>query len=132
MVDLHRQSDHARQFVVTTTDYLPGHSEQLTISKVDGKGTVTFMPGSNGPTRDKISDRQPIGDEQCRRFTDAGMDPNLITNGAEIRAAVALLTRSIRIVSAARAGRRSRRDGARRTGNRMRARAKCQSAGEKF
>ena len=35
----------------------------------------------------------------AKRFLDAGMDPDLITNGAETRAAVALLTRSIRIVS---------------------------------
>ena len=34
-----------------------------------------------------------------QRFLDAGMDPDLINNGAETRAAVALLTRSIRIVS---------------------------------
>ena len=33
------------------------------------------------------------------RFTKAGLDPDLIENGAETRAAVALLTRSIRIVS---------------------------------
>ena len=33
-------------------------------------------------------------------MTDAGMDAGLVDNGAETRAAVALLTRSIRIISA--------------------------------
>ncbi|HEY3912313.1 MAG TPA: hypothetical protein VGM07_20865 [Stellaceae bacterium] len=86
------------QIVVTTTDYLPGHSEELTVTSVQGD-KVGFTPAikwfHNG-TRFAVASR--LGTAEGR-LEDAGMDPNLVKDGAETRAAVALLTRSIRIVS---------------------------------
>ncbi|HEY1300688.1 MAG TPA: hypothetical protein VGF07_09340, partial [Stellaceae bacterium] len=92
------------QIVVTTTDYLPGHSELLTIDQVQpgtqGQGDkVSFTPAIkwfHSGERFKIAAR--LGDAKTR-LEAAGMDPKLVANGAETRAAVALLTRSIRIVS---------------------------------
>jgi len=87
------------QVVVTTTDYLPGHSEKLTISNI--QGTTLSFP--NAVQYFHNGTRYPIGSRlegNTQRFTQNGMDPNLINNGAETRAAVALLTRSIRILSA--------------------------------
>ncbi|MGH7065728.1 MAG: hypothetical protein ACREET_16770, partial [Stellaceae bacterium] len=87
---------HRSQVVVTTTDYLPGHSELLTISQVQGS-KVTFTP----PIKWFHSGKRfaiDLGDAKAR-LEAAGMDPNLVAKGAETRAAVALLTRSIRIVS---------------------------------
>ena len=88
------------QVVVTTTDYLPGHSEELVISSLQGttlsfKGPIKYF--HNG-TRYPIASR--LGTSIAQRFSNSGMDSNLINNGAETRAAVALLTRSIRILSA--------------------------------
>ncbi len=87
------------KIVVTTTDYLPGHSEELTIDSIqDNK--VTFHPAIKWPhngVRFPIASR--LGGAK-QRLVGAGMDENLINSGAETRAAVALLTRSIRIVSA--------------------------------
>lgn len=87
------------EIVVTTTDYLPGHSELLTIDQVEGGVFVTVADETkiqwphNG-TRYQLKDRlKPAGD----RMTLAS---DLVENGVETRAAVALLTRSIRIVSA--------------------------------
>jgi hypothetical protein len=91
--------------VVTTTDYLAGHSEELIIKSVSGN-TITFNTACS-VGQDPIT---PI--DQCKtpgiRWTHYGnqfslnrLPPRLgITkNAAETRAAVALLTRSIRIVS---------------------------------
>jgi hypothetical protein len=89
----------ASQFVVTTTDYLPNHSELFTIDKVSGQ-TVTFHEGAEWlhvGTRFSLGDRL---DDAKTRLLDSGMDPKLVSDGAETRAAVALLTRSVRIVSA--------------------------------
>jgi G8 domain len=91
------------QMVVTTTDYLPGHSELLTIDKVSDD-TVTFHTDSKSTKPRWLHSglRYQIGSRlgtNVDRFTKAGLDPGLIENGAETRAAVALLTRSIRIVS---------------------------------
>jgi cell migration-inducing and hyaluronan-binding protein len=87
------------EVVVTTTDYLPGHSEKRTISKIDGDGKVILSAGVTWPHRGtRFPLKSRLGTNE-QRFLDAGMDPDLITNGAETRAAVALLTRSIRIVS---------------------------------
>ena len=87
------------QVVVTTTDYLPGHSEKLTIRKLKGT-TLSFWDPVEYPhngTKYPIASR--LGAD-AQRFISAGMDPALIKDGAETRAAVALLTRSIRILSA--------------------------------
>jgi len=86
------------EVVVTTTDYLPGHSEKRTISKLDGK-TVTLTGGVTWPHRGTMYNFTSRLGANADRFLKAGMDPDLIKNGAETRAAVALLTRSIRIVS---------------------------------
>jgi hypothetical protein len=89
------------QIVVTTTDYLPGHSEQLTINSISVSGsstTITVQENLSFPHNGQVVDLSglPVG---------VGPDPNPLISGptprfVETRAAVALLTRSIRIVSA--------------------------------
>jgi hypothetical protein len=93
------------QVVLTTTDYLPAHSEQLTIQSVSTSGGVTTLTLTssvqythNGRTYDYGLKKVPtdIGPDQ---------DPNVTcsagqTRCVETRAAVGLLTRSVRIVSA--------------------------------
>ena len=82
------------QIVVTTTDYLPGHSEQVTITSVAAGGTsVTVSPGVKYVHNGQRYDLSAVPDR-------LQLDPALTAAGAETRAAVALLTRSIRIVSA--------------------------------
>ena len=106
-----REGDVGDQMVVTTTDYLPGHSELLTIDSVS-KDTVTFhtdgatkMPlwfhnGTRYSILDKLGPDDASQKAVKKQMTDAGMDADLIDKGVETRAAVALLTRSIRIISA--------------------------------
>ncbi len=81
------------KIVVTSTDYMPGHAEVFIISEdVTGtkiKVTKPVQYAHNG-TRVPLSSRIPDR---------LGIDPNLVANGIETRAGVALLTRSIRIVS---------------------------------
>ncbi|MGH7117127.1 MAG: hypothetical protein ACREE9_21850, partial [Stellaceae bacterium] len=93
-------NDKARdQIVVTTTDYLPGHSEELTVTQVQGD-KVTFTPAIKWfHSGKRFAIASKLGTAKGR-LEDAGMDPKLVKDGAETRAAVALLTRSIRIVSA--------------------------------
>jgi cell migration-inducing and hyaluronan-binding protein len=107
------------QIVVTTTDYLPGHSEVLKITNIDG-AHITFEAldtddnktkkirwwhngvRSGGPA-DQVEKRWTNGSGQPGRLIERlwrSVSGDLRTNGAETRAAVALLTRSIRIVSA--------------------------------
>jgi hypothetical protein len=86
------------KIVVTTTDYLPGHSEELQIQNITGT-TVTFTPATKWAhkgTRYTL----PGLPGNAADYGRLGLDPSLTTNGVEDRAAVALLTRSIRIVSA--------------------------------
>jgi hypothetical protein len=96
------------QIVVTTTDYVASHSEQLTITDISlDKKTITFTRVGNactgtgvcyhhfGQTYDLSAVTAGIGPEQ---------DPNLTCSGTqtrcvETRAAVGLLSRSIKIVS---------------------------------
>jgi hypothetical protein len=94
------------QIVVTTTDYLPSHSEQLQVDNPREGAEVNFHTPT-GPTQwlhngirygggsdtehPKLTARLPA------RIT---IDDDTKDQGAETRAAVALLTRSIRIVSA--------------------------------
>lgn len=88
------------QIIVATTDYLPGHSEVLTVTQVQGS-KVTFTPATrwfHSGTRYAIATKITNATAQ-QNLINARMDPNLINNGAETRAAVVLLTRSIRIVS---------------------------------
>ncbi len=93
--------------VLSTTDYLPAHSEQLTVASNDtskGYSVITLMQGQtvqyihNGTTFDLGAENVPngIGPDQ---------DPHVActspqTRCVETRAAVGLLTRSIRIISA--------------------------------
>ncbi len=91
------------QIVVTSTDELPGHTEQFTIqsaSTSNGQTTLTLTSAAvnahNGQSFDLKRVPSDIGPDQ---------DPNVTcsagqTRCVENRAAVGLLTRSIRIVSA--------------------------------
>ena len=86
--------------VITTTDYLPGHSEQRKISgaPVTGGGIATI-------TLDKPltyihnGKRFPLDATTHPDIDRVGLSAELTTKGAETRAAVGLLARSIRIVS---------------------------------
>jgi hypothetical protein len=103
---------------VTTTDYLPGHSEKLQIrgigpapqgARVDfdaidnPPGTIGLQwphngvryGGPNDTPNQKLTDRLP---ERLTKSLDSA-DDSVVKKGAETRAAVALLSRSIRIVS---------------------------------
>jgi len=81
------------QIVVTTTDYLPGHSEQLTVA-----GDVTC--GTSIAVKEPLKYSHVGSRYSLSAVRDGVLDPALKSAGAETRAAVALLTRSIRIVSA--------------------------------
>ena len=88
------------EIVVTSTDYLPEHSELAEILSVEG-ATVTLkkpLKFTHNTTQYDVGAR--IGESDFRtaiEATDGGKSPML--GKAETRAAVALLTRSIRIVS---------------------------------
>jgi cell migration-inducing and hyaluronan-binding protein len=104
------------EIVVTTTDYLPGHSEKLQIKPdyvsgatipfqvvvgKDDKDRTTIQWSHNGtryggPADDSKKQWTTRLEERVRK----SLDPDLVKSGAETRAAVALLTRSIQIVSA--------------------------------
>lgn len=82
------------RIVVTTTDYLPGNSEQMTVA-----ADVTCATS--------IAVKEPFKHvHNGARFSlvvvppTVGLDAQLRAQGAETRAAVGVLTRSIRIVSA--------------------------------
>ncbi len=86
------------QIVVTTTDYLPAHSEQVTISSIQPEGSGTLIETTeplryphNGARFDLNKLPAGIGPAPL---------PGATERYAETRAAVALLSRSIRIVSA--------------------------------
>ena len=90
------------QIVLSTTDYLPGHSEQLTIQSVstsNGVTTITTTAGAayahNGTTYDLSTVPSTTGPDQDPNVTCSGTQ----TRCVETRAAVGLLTRNIRIVS---------------------------------
>ncbi len=88
------------QIVVSASDYLPGHSEQMTIASVDADlmtihATKAFQFGHSGTEIDLAAHKVPadVGPQD---------DPNLPKGNGRLvdtRAAVALLSRSIRIVS---------------------------------
>jgi hypothetical protein len=81
------------QIVITTTDFLPGHSEQRGIANITasgGKSVITLSSGLSYPHNSKAYD-----------LTSYQLSAQGITRKTvETRAAVALLTRNIRIVSA--------------------------------
>ena len=80
------------EIVVTTTDYLPGHSEQFTLSAVtvNGDGTTTLTI-NEAPQYRHQGEAYVLPDDVGRL--------KLNMTRVETRAAVALLTRSIRVVS---------------------------------
>ncbi|MCC7325458.1 MAG: G8 domain-containing protein [Burkholderiales bacterium] len=75
------------EIVVTTTDYLPAHSEQFTII------------GIKGDSKTLTVDRNAAHEHQGRKYDLSGVGIKLSFKEAETRAAVGLLSRSIRIVS---------------------------------
>jgi hypothetical protein len=92
------------KIVLTTTDYLPGHSELLTVRSSSNNGTTITVDET--PQYIHNGQRYPLpqyGDndqsDEAKRFRKLGLNADLVTNGAETRAAVALLNRNIRIVS---------------------------------
>ena len=115
------------EIVVTTTDYLPRHSEKLKVKRSperspeglrvdfdavdnpEGKTGVLWPHNGvryGGPKDiyDKPGGPKNVVDKQWKNRLPArirdSIDPELRDSGAETRAAVALLTRSIQIVSA--------------------------------
>lgn len=100
------------EIVVTTTDYLPDHSEQLTITGISGNvvsfrrsncdankpdaecGVLYRHQGERYPLSARLD--KALGADGKPRLT---IDPKLQAEGLETRAAVALLTRSITIQS---------------------------------
>jgi hypothetical protein len=92
------------RIVVTTTDYLANHSEELEICdppKPDSTGRlleITFSSNIEAPN--PCLDPKPINWTHNGQKFDVSRDPNRAKSPpAETRAAVGLLTRSIRIVS---------------------------------
>jgi hypothetical protein len=93
-VDRTMTLEEGDKIVVTTTDYLPGHSEELTVTNDVKCGTAIAVGekikyAHNG-TRYPLTSVPVIP---------VGLDAQLRAAGAETRAAVGILTRSIRIVS---------------------------------
>jgi len=85
--------------VLTTTDYLPGHSELLKVLKVQGN-TVFLKDTATFPiTYIHNGKRFPLDEASHSGISRVGLSAELTTKGAETRAAVGLLTRNIRIVS---------------------------------
>ncbi len=86
-----KEGDH---IVVTTTDYLPGHSEELTIT-----GTMKDSDTSNTIINVTPQIQFPHSGTAYPFPSDLKTATGIEATKAETRAAVALLTRSIRIVS---------------------------------
>jgi hypothetical protein len=92
-------------FAVTTTDYLPGHSEELVITKISsGSGSTTIefdraIPWTDSGGKTHTGLEWP---HNGKVFSFPASMPDrlgITRKSAETRAAVALLTRSISIVS---------------------------------
>ncbi len=98
------------RMVLTTTDYVPSHSEDLTIDSIKGAAITFHRTGCSGGscglqwphngTRFDLADRLTTAVKPGGASTPLGMDQGFVTDGIETRAAVALLTRSIRIITA--------------------------------
>lgn len=78
------------KIVLTTTDYLPSHSEELTIQNVSADGTRVTVVEPIAYRHQGTKYNLPVDAEQRLKLN---------MEDVETRAAVALLTRSIRIVS---------------------------------
>ncbi|MBO0733781.1 MAG: hypothetical protein J2P49_05575, partial [Methylocapsa sp.] len=91
-----QKGDH---IVVTTTDYLPNHSEELIICDVSGS-TITFTADlTAAPMTCPAKGVQWTHNGEQYSLTRLPSRLNITKTAAETRAAVGLLTRSIRIVS---------------------------------
>ncbi len=91
---------HPLQIVVTTTDYVPDHSEELTVTQVQGDKVTLASPLKWFHSGIRYAIGSKITDPNAKQnLINHGMDSSLVNGGAETRAAVALLTRNIRIVS---------------------------------
>ncbi len=92
------------QIVLTTTDYLPGHSEQVTIASVSTSGGVSTITLTSPVQYPHIGTTYDLGAKSVPSGIGPDQNPNVKCSGTqtrcvETRAAVGLLTRSIRIVS---------------------------------
>jgi G8 domain len=90
--------------VVTTTDYLPNHSEELVICSVDGNkigytSDTTATPVAGKPETCPVKGVNFTHNGEKFQFGTLPSRLNYTKTEAESRAAVGLLTRSIRIVS---------------------------------
>ncbi|TNF70234.1 MAG: hypothetical protein EP298_00205 [Gammaproteobacteria bacterium] len=92
------------QIVITTTDYMPGHSELLTIEDIDdNKLEVTAYDAYTNKALNTGVRYTHNGETYSLEKVPDRLNLDIKVNGLpaiETRAAVALLTRSIRIVSA--------------------------------
>jgi hypothetical protein len=82
------------QIVVTTTDYLTSHTEQLTLAEDADGNEITIASGLQHPHHAAIIDL--TGDKTSRLPAGRGLTD---LTSVDTRAAVALLSRNIRIVS---------------------------------
>ncbi len=92
------------QIVVTTTDYLPGHSETFVVKNastgpVGAGGWVEKIWVDHGGSWPHNGERYSLADRLKAAGKRISIDPRLVGDGVETRAAVALLNRSIQIVS---------------------------------
>jgi hypothetical protein len=91
--------------VVTSTDYLPGHAEQMKVASVDGS-TINLKSAVENP---HWGQTYPLSTVPCNApegSTDCQIGPALLTpnenpadRSVDVRAAVGLLSRSVRIIS---------------------------------
>ena len=90
--------------VVSSTDYLPGHAEQLQVSSVSGS-TVNLVGGVENPhwgqtySLANVPCENQEGSLACQYGPDLLPGQSAADRSVDMRAAVGLLTRSIRIVS---------------------------------
>ena len=90
--------------VVTSTDYLPGHAEQLQISSVSGStinlvGPVAYPHWGRTYSLKDVPCNAPMGSTACDIGPDLLPGQTADERNIDTRAAVGLLSRSIRIVS---------------------------------
>jgi hypothetical protein len=90
--------------VVTATDYLPGHAERLQVANVSGT-TVSLMGTVQNPHWGQTYSLAGVPCNPVQGSTQCQIGPDLLPGqepkdrNVDVRAAVGLLTRSIRIVS---------------------------------
>jgi cell migration-inducing and hyaluronan-binding protein len=94
------------RIVVTTTDYLPGHSEVFTVEAAvtgldrSGQRWIETIQVDHGAKWPHNGERYSLADRLTAARTRLNLDPSLVKDGVETRAAVALLNRSITLRSA--------------------------------